>query len=75
LKGSGRVCIDEISRNFPGGTGENHEKTSLKIAGIPAEIRTENFVNSSLELYCCVNLIVANPTVSKTGYVCLIYMF
>lgn len=39
---SGHGLIEILSWNFPGGTEEVHEK-SLKLAGVPAEIRTDHF--------------------------------
>jgi hypothetical protein len=38
-----------------GGSEENHE-TFFRIAGVPAEIRTENLLNTSVELYLYTNL-------------------
>jgi hypothetical protein len=63
LEGSGLVLVDIITKNFPGGTEGSYEKASIKIIGVAAEIRTEDFVILSLELYRYVNLIVVNATV------------
>jgi hypothetical protein len=41
-----------LSWQFPGGTEENHEKLwPRKIAGDPAEIRTEHLPNTSADRY------------------------
>jgi hypothetical protein len=36
LEGSGHGLIEVLSRNSPGVTEENHEKTPVRIAGVPA---------------------------------------
>jgi hypothetical protein len=45
-----------ISRYFPGGNEEYHEK-QVRIADVPAEVRTEHFPNASLKCY-----LYANPS-------------
>jgi hypothetical protein len=42
FEGSGSGLIKALSQDVTGGTGENHKKkTSLRIAGAPAEILTK----------------------------------
>jgi hypothetical protein len=48
LEESDSGLIEVLTRNFPGGTEENHEN-SIWTAGDPAEIRTEYFLNTNLE--------------------------
>jgi hypothetical protein len=38
MEGSGRGLIEVQSQHFPGGTEENNEKFSLKLAGVPIDI-------------------------------------
>jgi hypothetical protein len=45
LKGSGRGLIRILSRHLPAGT----EETSVRIAAIPTDIRTEYLRNKSIE--------------------------
>jgi hypothetical protein len=42
LEGSGRVLIQALSQYLPGVTEGKPRKTSVKIAGVPAEIRPEH---------------------------------
>jgi hypothetical protein len=42
LEGSGHDVIKALYWNLPGGTEEKHNKTSVKIASIQAEIQTEH---------------------------------
>jgi hypothetical protein len=71
-KGSGRVLIDILSRNFLEGTRINDEKASIKITGVPVEIRTEHLLNSSLERHRYVKSMAVTPTLSRIEDVCLI---
>jgi hypothetical protein len=56
FKGDDRDLIEVLSRHLPGGTEENYE-TSVRIASVPAEIRTEHIPNTSLERYRYTNLL------------------
>jgi hypothetical protein len=46
-EGTGRGLIWVLSQNFPGWTQENHETT--RTGDMPAEIRTDNPLNTNLE--------------------------
>jgi hypothetical protein len=46
--------IDVLSQHCPRESEENHR--NLRISGVPAEIRTENLPNTSLEHYLKTNL-------------------
>jgi hypothetical protein len=54
-KGCGRKLswpnIKELSQNLPGGTEENTNKTSVRIAGLQAEISNRDPPNTKQE--CC----------------------
>jgi hypothetical protein len=51
LKGSSNCLIELLSQHLHGGTDENNEKTSIKIAGVLAKIQTEHLLDTSLEHY------------------------
>jgi hypothetical protein len=51
LEGSVCVQIDVISPNLLGGTGSNHIKTLVRIAGVLAEFGTQQLSNTNIELY------------------------
>jgi hypothetical protein len=50
LEGSGLGIIEVISRNVWWDSGKP-QNTSIRIVAVPAEIRTEQFPNTSLEAY------------------------
>jgi hypothetical protein len=56
LKGSGRRLIEVQFWYFRGVTKEDYEKRSVRIAGVPTEIRTEPLQNRSLAYYRQANL-------------------
>jgi hypothetical protein len=47
LEGRGRNLIEILSRHLPVWTEKNHE-ISVRIAGMPADIRTEHLRNTML---------------------------
>jgi hypothetical protein len=49
LEESDRGIIEVFSRHLLGETAENHKKISVRIACVPAEIRTEHIPNRNLE--------------------------
>jgi hypothetical protein len=51
LEGSCHIQIEVLSLHLPGGTEENHKKTSVRKAGAPAKIWTEHLLHTSLEPY------------------------
>jgi hypothetical protein len=51
-----------LSWHFPGGTEENHDGSSVRIAGVPTEFRTAYFLNTRPEPYRYAN------SVGVTGY-------
>jgi hypothetical protein len=44
--------IELLAQNLPRGDEENDERKTVRIVGVPAEIRTEYFINTSLKRYC-----------------------
>jgi hypothetical protein len=50
-KETAMACFKVRYRNSPMGTEENHEKPKSSILGVPAEIRTRNFSNTSQKHY------------------------
>jgi hypothetical protein len=40
--------IRVLSQHFSGGTEESHKRISVRIYGIPAELRTENLMETNL---------------------------
>jgi len=40
------TCLDVLSQTFPGWTEENHEKISVRVSGIGAEVRTLGLLNT-----------------------------
>jgi hypothetical protein len=52
LEESGRGLTELLSRHMLGGSEETHEKTSNRVAIVPAEIRTDLLPNTSLDHYC-----------------------
>jgi hypothetical protein len=51
----GRGLFEAVIQNLYGEAENNHE--NLKISSVAVEIRTENFSNTSRELYRCANLL------------------
>jgi hypothetical protein len=47
MEGTGCGLIEVLFRHLPGGARES----SVRTTGVPAEIRTENYPNTSLERY------------------------
>jgi hypothetical protein len=56
LEVSSYGLIKAIPWHFPGATDEHHEK-SVMIAGVPAEIHTEQLLNASVEHYLQTSLL------------------
>jgi hypothetical protein len=56
LEGSGRGIIEVLTRHLPGGE-EKELRTSVRTAGVPADIRTEHLPNTSLGLYRYTNVL------------------
>jgi hypothetical protein len=56
LEGSGRSLFDIKSQHLSGGTGES-DKTQIRIAGVPTEVRSEHLPNKCKQLYLWSNLI------------------
>jgi hypothetical protein len=44
--------IDVPTRNLPGGTEKHREKSTINVAHVPTQIRTENLQNMNLECHC-----------------------
>jgi hypothetical protein len=59
-KGFGRKLSwsEMLSQYFPGGSEENHLKTSVRIAGVLAETQTERLPNTGAECYHYTNSLV-----------------
>jgi hypothetical protein len=53
IQGNSRGLIAVKSRNVLGEAKENRE-TSVMIAVVPSDIRTEHFPNINVVLYCCI---------------------
>jgi hypothetical protein len=49
LERSGHHLIEVLFWHLPRGSGETQEKTSVRIAGVLAEIRTEHLPNQNLD--------------------------
>jgi hypothetical protein len=50
-KVSGSGLIQALSRNLTGGLAENHEKSLVRIEGVPGAVRTGHLTNTNLEPY------------------------
>jgi hypothetical protein len=61
LEESGRGEAEVFSQHSSGGTEENHEESSVRTVGVPAEIRTEHLPNTSRELCLLTNLLERTP--------------
>jgi hypothetical protein len=59
LEGIGRGLIKVLFQHLTGGTGDDHETISVRIAGVSTEIRTKHLLNTSLDHYRYMNLLVA----------------
>jgi hypothetical protein len=57
LEGNGHVIIGEQCRNFHAWTEKFHKNSSVKVVGVPAEIRTRHLSNKGLEGYRYISLL------------------